>query len=132
MKRPFMPATPASEPYWSYLKRNELWIPRCDSCSQLVFYPREICPHCSGLEFTWEKMSGRGEVYSFTVIRRPFLPEFASLAPYVFAIIELEEGIRMASNVINCQPEDVYIGLSVQAVYDEDENGRKLVLFKPA
>lgn len=77
-------------------------------------------------------MSGRGEVYSFTVIRRPFLPEFASLAPYVFAIIELEEGIRMASNVINCQPEDVYIGLSVQAVYDEDENGRKLVLFKPA
>ncbi len=132
MKRPFMPITPASEPYWSYLQKDELWIPRCNSCSQLVFYPREICPHCASLEFTWEKMSGRGKVYSFTVIRRPFLPEFAAMSPYVFAIIELEEGIRMASNIINCQPNDVYIGQSVRAVFEEHENGRKLVLFEPA
>ena len=131
MKRPFLPVTPVSEPYWSYLRQKELWIPRCDSCSQLVFYPREICPHCSGHKFTWERMSGRGSVYSYTVIRRPFWPEFAAISPYVLAIIELDEGIRMASNIINCPPEEVYIGMAVRATFNEDENGRKLVLFEP-
>ncbi len=132
MRRPFLPTTPVSEPYWSYLQQNELWLPRCNSCSNLVFYPRDICPHCSGLEFTWERMSGKGQVYTFTVIRRPFLPEFAAIAPYVFAIVELQEGIRMAANIVNCSPEDVHIGMNVQAVFEADESGRKLILFEPA
>lgn len=132
MKRPFMPITSVSEPYWLHLQRNELWIPRCKSCSRLVFYPREICPHCFGLDFIWERLSGKGRVYTFTIIRRPFLPEFAAIAPYVFAIVELEEGIRMATNIVNCPPEDVHIGMNVQAVFDTDEGGRKLLLFEPA
>jgi len=131
MKRPFLPTTPVSELYWSYLQRNELWIPRCNSCSRLVFYPREICPHCSGLDFTWDRLSGTGQIYSFTVIRRPFIPEFSAIAPYVFAIVELKEGIRMASNIINCPPEDVYIGMKVRAVFTKEENDRNLVLFEP-
>lgn len=131
MKRPFLPNTPASDPFWSFLQQDELRVPKCASCNQLVFYPREICPKCSGLQFTWERLSGQGKVYSFTVVRRPFLPEFATMAPYVYAIVELEEGIRMASNITNCRVEEVYVGMAIQAIFREEENGRKVVLFEP-
>jgi len=77
-------------------------------------------------------MSGQGQVYTYTVIRRPFLQEFATMAPYVFAIVELQEGIRMATNIVNCSPDDVYIGIRVQAVFEADDSGRKLILFEPA
>jgi uncharacterized OB-fold protein len=131
MKRPFLPTTPASDPYWSFLQQGELRVQKCTTCEQLVFYPRDICPHCSGLEFTWERLSGQGMVYSFTVIRRPLLPEFAAIAPYVYAIIEMEEGIRLASTIIDCPVEDVFVGMPVVAVYNEEDSDRKVLLFKP-
>ncbi len=131
MKRPFLPSTPATDPYWSFLQQGELRVQRCRSCNQLVFYPREICPYCSGHEFSWEKLSGRGKIYSFTVVRRPFLPEFDAMAPYIYAIVELEEGIKLASNIINCPVDEVFIGMAVQATFQEQEEGRTLVLFTP-
>jgi len=75
-------------------------------------------------------MSGRGRVYSFTVVRRPLIPDFAAIAPYIYAIIELEEGVRLTSNIINCQFEDVYVDMPVKAVFRQ-EDGRKVLLFEP-
>jgi uncharacterized OB-fold protein len=104
---------------------------RCGQCHRLVFYPRELCPYCSASDLTWEKLSGRGRVYSFTIVRKPSIPSFRSLAPYVYAIIELSEGVRLASNVINCLPEEVAIDMPVRPVFAKAPSSRTVLLFEP-
>jgi uncharacterized OB-fold protein len=132
VERPLMPITATSEPYWTALKNREIRIQRCQDCQALIFYPREICPHCSGMNFTWEKLSGLGCVYSFTIVRRPSIPAFASVAPYILAIVELAEGIRMTSNIVNCGLKDIRIGMPVRALFEETPQGQYLLLFEPA
>jgi uncharacterized OB-fold protein len=131
MDRPFVKFSRASAPFWASLESNALSMQRCKQCNRLVFYPREICPYCSANNFTWEKVSGRGRVYSFTIVRKPSIPSFKYLAPYVYAIIELEEGIRLASNVINCMPEDVVIDMPVRPVFEKTPSSRTVLLFEP-
>jgi hypothetical protein len=129
--KPLPIPTPISEEFWKGTKRHELLIQECEDCHQRIFYPRTHCTRCTSSHLKWKNSSGKGIVYSYTIIRRPAFPSFAQDVPYVFAIIELEEGVRLASNIIGCKPEEVYIGLPVQAVFDDVTSDVTLVKFKP-
>lgn len=106
-----------SRPYWEGLAQGELRIQRCTTCSRAVFYPRSICPHCHAETLSWIVASGKGTIYSYTVAHQAF-GFFAEQAPFIIAIIELEEGVRMMSRIIDAPREQVVIGKSVQVTFE--------------
>ena len=105
--------------YWDAARRHELVLQRCNSCHRFRFYPRSVCPHCLSDEFEWQTASGRGHIYSFTVIHRSPSPAFRDRVPYVLALVELEEGVRMMTNIVGCDPEAVAIGEAVEVTFDD-------------
>lgn len=118
------PAGPEKH-YHDQLAQGRFQIQRCQACSQAVFYPRVICPHCGSGLLDWITPSGKGTVYSTTVVRRK--PEHGG--DYNVALIDLEEGVRMMSRVEGIAPEAVTIGMAVQgSVVDAGDS--KLVVFK--
>ncbi len=117
--------------YWEGAKRNELLIRRCRSCGQPHFYPRDFCPSCFSFDVEWVKTNGRGSLYSFTVCHRP-APGFEDDVPYNLALIDLEEGVRMMSAVVECPNEDLKIGMAVEVVFDDVSTDVSLPKFRPA
>jgi uncharacterized OB-fold protein len=105
--------------YFAAAARGELMLPRCDGCNQLVWYPEEECPHCGAHSFTWTRVSGRGRVFTWTVVRRTFLPAFEEMVPFVTALISLEEdpAVRIVSYVVDCEPDALAADLPVEAVF---------------
>ena len=122
----------ASLPFWEGAKRHELVMPRCKMCDRLFFYPREACPECLSPEIDWVKVSGRGRLHSFTVIHQPANPAFQEDVPYIYAMIQLDEGPRMISNLVECPVEDARVDMPVVAVYDDVTPEVTLVKFRPA
>lgn len=120
-------ATGADLHYRQALAQGRFLIQRCAACARAVFYPRMICPHCGGDALAWEEPSGRGTVYSTTVVRR----KAEAGGDYNVALIDLEEGVRMMSRVDDVAPEAVRIGMAVQARVLARESGN-LVVFVPA
>lgn len=137
MDQPGRPSRPIPKPdrdseyYWAAARRRELVFQQCDDCERFRFYPRMVCPFCLSEKFQWRRSGGRGVVYSFTVIHRPPTPAFRDRVPYVLALIDLPEGVRMMSNVIDCDPEDVRIGMSVQVTFEDVSEDIALPKFKP-
>ena len=117
--------------YWDGAKKHELLIRRCRSCSRYHFYPRDFCPSCFSFDVEWAKSSGRGTVYSFTICHRP-APGFENDVPYNVALIELEEGVRMMSTVVECPLDDLRIGMPLEAVFDDVTPEVTLPKFRPA
>jgi len=128
--RPLPRRTPTSAPYFDALREGRLRLQRCPR-DGFFFYPRSRCPECLGDDWSWENVSGRGTVYSFTVDRVGLDPAQRSRIPLVIAIVELEEGPRLTSNVVGCTPEAVSVGLPVVATF-EDLGSETLVHFQPA
>ena len=111
-----------SRPYWDGLRNGELKLQRCIECGKPQFYPRALCMHCAG-DVEWFTASGRGTVYSFSIVRFGFVEPFKSLAPYVLAIVELDEGPRMLTNIAGSPPEQVTIGAKARiepVIVDDD------------
>lgn len=121
-----------TRPFWEGTKRHELLLQRCRECGRYRFPPRVICPGCISEEFDWIPASGRGAVYTYTVVYRSPMPSFDADLPYVIGIIELEEGARVMSHVIGCRPEEVKVGLSVQLVFEDVSDEVSLYKFQPA
>lgn len=130
-RRPIPKASPVSRFYWEKAAEGELWLQKCQECSKFIFYPRVICPQCFGDKLEWVPASGKGKVYTYTVIYRTDLAAFAHKLPYIYAIVELDEGPRMSANVINCPADEVHVGLPVEVVFEEIEPGVKLPQFQP-
>jgi uncharacterized OB-fold protein len=127
-KKPLpFPDTDTQE-FWDGTKRRELLVQKCNN-GHLRYPPRPICPECFSQESKWEKMSGKGEVYTFIIVRVSPRPDWE--VPYVLAVIKLNEGPRMVSNVIGIKPEDVKIGMKVEVVYDDVTEQFTLPKFKP-
>ena len=103
--KPLPYPTIESEPFWEGCKRRELLLPQCRQCRGYWFPPGSTCPHCWSTEWDWTKASGRGRIHSFGVYHRAYHPGFEGEIPYVFAVIQLDEGPRMVSNVVNESPE---------------------------
>lgn len=117
--------------FWSATERGVLLVSRCDSCAQISWYPRPFCPYCAATT-QLVPASGRGTVYSYTIVRRA-RGDFRERTPYVVAYVELAEGPRILSNVVDCDPQDVRIGLPVSVTFDEpsEQGGPRLYRFRP-
>lgn len=114
--------------FWEELKNHKFMLQHCNDCKKFIFYPRIICPHCYSENISWEETSGRGKIVSYTVIHRA-MPPFKDEVPYVVGIIQLNEGVKMMSRLIN-EREDVAIGKNVSVVYQNIEEDLTLPYFQ--
>lgn len=128
------PITPEAQPYWDGLKENKLMLPKCDDCGKPFFYPRVLCPNCHSRNISWMQASGRGKLYSFQIAHRSLNRAFKVELPCVMAMIELEEGPRMLSNLINIEPDPnvVKCDMPVEVVFEKQNDDITLALFQPA
>lgn len=117
------------EPFWDSVRAHAARLQRCDGCGTFRFIPTEICARCRSEAATWTPVSGRGVVYTFTVVHRAPTPAYQADAPYVIAHVELEEGPRMISNLVGVDPATVRIGQPVHLVYEDQEDGSALYKF---
>jgi uncharacterized OB-fold protein len=130
------PAGADSGPYWDATREGRLLVQWCTACDRGIFYPRAFCPACgrpdSALE--WRTASGRATVHAAVVEHRPEAAgaAFAGGAPYCIALVDLEEGVRMLTNVVGCPPESVRSGMAVALTWEPLSDGRQLALFTPA
>ena len=128
-----IPSTDAdTQPWWDAACEHRLLIKRCAACGKAHFYPRPFCPHCWSERVAWEDASGRATLYTWSVVHRNDLPPFASRVPYVAAIVELDEGPRMMTNVVDCDPTDLRIGMELTAVFRPLDDEFTVPVFVPA
>lgn len=104
--------------FWEKCKENKLMIQKCTACSQYIFYPRNICPHCMSDEIEWVESSGKGTLYSYTIAHRAGGPGYQEDVPYIVALIELDEGVRLMSTVVNCERSELACDLRVEVVFE--------------
>lgn len=116
--KPLPHPTHISQPYWDGLKAQEVRIQQCDRGHSL-FFPRMHCPTCGSRALTWNKVSGEGTLYSFTIARIPTMPEFTDEMPQALAVVELAEGVRINTTMVGVEPEALKIGMPVRAVFDD-------------
>lgn len=121
-----------TRPYWEAARQHRLELPRCDDCGKFCFPPRPRCPACLSSALRWSKLSGRGTVYSYSVICVPIVRGLEP--PYAVAQIELEEqaGLRLIANILDCDPNDVRIGMPVEVTFEDVEENFTLPQFRPA
>jgi len=105
----------ASRHYWQCAADGRLVIQRCTSCGQFQFYPRSLCASCTG-ETEWVDASGRGTLHTYTIIRQNRSEAFAALSPYAVGIVELDEGVRMMSNIVDCDVEALHVDMALEVV----------------
>jgi hypothetical protein len=130
--RPIPPTSELTQPYWDAARRGQLVVQRCEACEHRPFPPRATCPSCGSSSLSWSAVSGRATVYSYTVAHRPPHPAFAAQLPLVVAIVELEEGPRMFTNIVGCDPADVEVGMAVEATSEPiDDTDMVLPVFTP-
>jgi uncharacterized protein len=124
---------PEVKPFWDAAAEGRLVLPRCEDCQAVIWYPRPFCPACASTRVTWFEASGRGTIYSFTVNRRGAadLPEYRGAGTYVLAYVELEEGPRVMTNIVDCDPDSVRIGQQVEVVFHDTGQGTALPRFRP-
>ena len=122
-----------SAPFWAGLRSHELRILRCVECRTFVHPPQASCPKCLSLDLDAEVVSGRGSVYSFTVVNREFAPGIKP--PYVAALVDLveQDGLRLVTNLVNVTIADVRIGMPVRVVFHDIEGEDvTLAFFEPS
>lgn len=120
-----------SQSYWDAAKRHELQIQRCKSCKEYIFYPRTVCPNCWSQDLEAVKAKGKGKVYSYTAVYQAGHPGFKNEVPYIFAVIKLDEGPHIMTNIIDCKPEDCKIDMPVEVVFADVTEDITLPKFRP-
>ncbi len=121
----------ASRHYWQSAAEGRLVVQRCTSCDAYQFYPRALCASCAG-ETEWVDASGRGTLHTFTVIRQNRSEAFAALSPYAVGIVELEEGVRMMSNIVDCDVEELEVGMALEVLILKAADDVGLPFWRPA
>jgi uncharacterized OB-fold protein len=108
-----------TRPFWAAAARGELALPRCDGCARLVWYPDGACRACGAAGHTWAPVSGRGRLFSWSVVHRPFIPQLAELVPFVTGLVAIEEdpAVRLATRIVDCAPDRLRIDMPVAVVF---------------
>ena len=134
--KPLPTPDPLTKTYWDSVKAHAMQIQQCASCNKFVFYPRNVCPHCGSRDLHWKPVSGKGKVYGFTINmgKHPSAAAFANDAPYTVAVVELEEGARMMTNLVGIEPDPtkIKVGMDVVVQYDDVTEAVTLPKFRPA
>ena len=130
-KKPLPRIDEESKGFWEACQRHELYVQQCRACGARRHYPRALCPACLSDDTQWVLSSGRGTVYTYTVTYQNQSAGFRDELPYVLAYVELEEGVRMLTNIVGCAPETVKIGMPVEVAFDDVTPEVTLPKFKP-
>jgi uncharacterized OB-fold protein len=119
-------------PFYEAARRGELRFQRCSDCGAFRHYPRPICPDCQSTRYSWELSSGRGVVYTWTIVHGPTLPAFQAELPYNVVDVRLDCGVHFQSQVLDCAPAEIRAGMAVQAVFVPVSDEITLVKFRRA
>jgi uncharacterized protein len=127
------PLTPEAKPFWDGCREGKLMLPRCGDCGHVFFYPRAVCPRCHSRHVGWLQSRGRGTLHSFEIAYQAFQKGWKIKPPYVLALVELDEGPRMMSNLINVEPDPKAIrcDMPVEVVFTKLTDEITLPLFQP-
>ena len=131
---PFVPVPDAlTQPYWDGCKRQVIVVQRCQSCGRRRHRPSAGCHWCGGQGFDWVELSGRGKVYTYTVVHRAFHPAFAGEVPYVVGLVSAEEDdtVRFHTRFVECGPAGIAVGMDVEVVFETDPDGAVIPFWRP-
>ena len=128
--RPNPPTTAETTEWWDATREQRLMVQRCRRCEGVQLYPRVICTHCGSLDLALVQASGRGVVYSHTTVEKSANPEFFT-APYIVALVRLEEGPTLLTNIVGADPADLLCDRQVDVTWEALPDGRQLPLFTP-
>jgi uncharacterized OB-fold protein len=120
-----------TEPFWDACKEGRFLLKHCNACGDDYFYPRPFCPKCWSADVEWKQASGDGQVYTFSVVRQNDLPPFPERVPYVAAIVELDEGPRVMTNIDTSELDTVTIGMRVHVDFKPISDDVTIPVFKP-
>jgi hypothetical protein len=123
---------PESAPYWNAAKEGRLLIQRCESCGVAQHYPRPFCASCWSDQVAWEEASGRGTLYTYSVVYVNDLAPFNERLPYVAAAVDLEEGPRIMTNIVGVDPADLEVGMNVVVDFEQLSEDVTAPVFRPA
>ena len=123
---------PETQGFWDAARERRLLIQRCNSCGEAYFYPRPFCPKCWSEDVEWAEASGRATLYTWSVVHRNDLPPFGDRVPYVAAVVDLAEGPRMMTNVVDCEFDALEVGMVLEAVFHPTSDEMTIVQFRPA
>ncbi len=112
-----------TQAFWDGVQQRKLLMPKCTACGTISFPPTVACGTCEKTDFTWIEVSGNGKIYSFIVYHRVYHPAFKDKVPYVVAVVELDEGPRFISNIVNMPVSDVTCEMPVRVVYEDQRDG---------
>lgn len=131
-KKPLPEIRPETKPYWDACKKHELLIPKSKETGELFFYPRAMSPGDDMSEdIEWVKSKGKGKVWTFSIHHMGPSKAYKGDPPHVVALVEMDEGVKMMSNIVDCDPHDVQIGMEVEVVFDDVTDDITLPKFKP-
>ena len=131
MNKPVPETQPWSEKFWEGTKQGKLLIQFCKDCKSYIFYPRKFCPECWSGNLDWKQASGKAKIYTFSTAYSRGEPKFLDELPYTIAYVDLEEGVRMMTRIVDCKPEDLSFDMDVEVLFYE-RNGYFLPYFRPA
>jgi len=126
---PLPPVDGLSAPFWEASAEGRYLVQWCKVCEQPIYYPRYACPACLSDALEWRLASGRGVVYAFSVVHTPLAPWMADRMPYVAALVDLEEGVRILTNIVDCDPQQIAVGAAVEVRWEPLDDGRALPWF---
>jgi uncharacterized OB-fold protein len=132
-QKPIPRIDPESKPFWEACRRHELYIQQCNACTLHYYYPRHTCPHCLSDDVRWVRLNGRGHVYTYTVTYQHGGAGFRDNLPFVLAYVELEGtgGVKMLTNVVDCDPQTVNIGMAVEVTFVDVNGELAIPMFRP-
>jgi len=134
MDKPVKPVPIVNEwarPFWEATRQHKLIIQKCADCGKHIFYPRICCPHCFSDRVNWVESSGKGTVYSFTIVESNPPSAFIGDLPYVIALVRLEEGVQMLSNIVECELHQISCDMPVQVTFEKLNEDFTLPKFRP-
>jgi uncharacterized OB-fold protein len=133
VREKFIPhPTPETAAWWEGCRKHELLIQSCTKCGHQQFYPRILCTACMSEDLEWTRSSGRGHVITYTICRRAVSKAYDSDVPYVIALVQLEEGPTMMSNIVECDPESVISGMQLEVIFAPWSEEITIPQFRPA
>jgi uncharacterized OB-fold protein len=121
-------------PFWEGLRAGRISFPKCESCGRFHWYPMKRCPHCKSDRIAWAAVKGDGTLYTFTIVRFPFSPEFRDKLPYVVALVEFPDapGVRLITELVDVPHEAIRIGMQVKPIPPRADNAYPTVTFTAA
>lgn len=121
-----------TQPFWDAAREGRLLLRRCGSCGETHFYPRRFCPSCWSDDVEWVEAGGRATLYTWSVVHANDLPPFAERLPYVAAIVDLDEGPRMMTNVVDCDADALTVGMALTVTFEQRTDDVSVPVFRPA